>query len=320
MLSRTMVYEREFIVQDSSTAREFLNDITGFFSDPNASHSLIILFVSLLAGYIVSRLVSKLIIWFAQQVSVRGDQASAERVVQFRRVETYLSVSLAIVRVLVIAAVGYIGWHIFSSTTNTKIAVIGFGTVFAVLSGGTIIPLLRDITAGSVMIAERWFNVGDYIRVEPFMDLGGVVEQVTLRSTRIRSLNGEVMWLHNQYMQGVRVTPRGIRTIHIDVFVRNLASGKELIERVASTIPTGKLTVIDKIEIIHQEQWAKNRWLLTIEGKTPPGREWLIEKYFPESLLELDEQAEKTVLIRKPIVRYADPAAERSFKRAVRTK
>lgn len=319
-MARTIATKEDYAMDQSSTAREFLNDITGFFSDPNASHSLIILFLSLLAGYMVSRLVSKLIVWIAQQVSVRADKASAERMVQLRRIETYLSVMLAVVRVLVIAAVGYIGWQIFSTNTNTKVAVIGFGTVFAVLSGGTIIPLLRDITAGSVMIAERWFNVGDYIRVEPFVDLGGVVEQVTLRSTRIRSLNGEVIWLHNQYIQGVRMTPHGIRTVHIDIIVRSVTAGRELVERVASTIPIGKLTVIDKVSIINEEQWAKNRWLLTVEGKTAPGREWLMEKYFAESLQELDDQASTSVLIRKPIVRYADPAAERSFRRAVRSK
>ena len=54
-------------------------------------------------------------------------------------------------------------------------------------------PLLRDITTGSVMIAERWYGVGDYIIAEPFLNIQGVVEQVSLRSTKLRGLSGEVV-------------------------------------------------------------------------------------------------------------------------------
>ena len=302
------------------TTRDFLNDITNFISDPHFTRSLTILTVSLFAGYLVSRLISKGIIVVAQKVAVHSDKASPERAVQLRRVETYLSVAIAVVRVLTIIVIGLVGWHFFSSISNAKVAAVGVGTVFAVVAGGTIIPLLRDITAGSAMIAERWFNVGDYIRVEPFADVTGVVERLTLRSTKIRSLNGDVIWLNNQYIQGVRTTPKGVRTIQIDIFVRNVTLGKDLVERVATTVPIGTMTLVNKVRIVNEEQWAKNRWLLTIEGKTPPGREWLMESYFSETLKELDEQSDKPVLIRKPIVRYADPAAERSFRRAIRAR
>lgn len=81
--------------------------------------------------------------------------------------------------------------------------------------------MLRDLTAGTAMIAEQWFNVGDYIRVEPFIDVGGVVERATLRSTKLRSLNGEIIWLHNQHIHGIKVTPRGIRTMAVDIFVND---------------------------------------------------------------------------------------------------
>jgi small conductance mechanosensitive channel len=299
---------------------ETVQDMQQFFREQNTTHSLLVLAVSLFVAYWASRLIARLIVMAAQAVAVRADRTdNDERAVQLRRVETYLSVLTAVVKVVTVVALVYIGWTWLMPTGSTKVAAIGAGTVFVVLAGATIGPVLRDITAGSIMIIERWFNVGDYIRVEPFAELGGVVEQVTLRSTKIRSLNGEVIWVHNQYIQGVRMTPRGIRTIHIDIIVRNLHVGRELVERVTSTLPTGTMTLLQKPTIVREEQWAKERWFLTIEGKTPPGREWLMENYFVESLKELDEESAKPALTRIPIVRYADPAAERSFKRAVRT-
>lgn len=307
-------------MKDQITPTAVLRELQDFFAKPNSMRSLLLLAISLFIAYWISRILARLIIYFTQKVAVRADSAPDEKQVQLRRVETYLGVTVAVVKVFTVAIVGYITWSIIARNSSPSIAAVGAGTLFIVLAGGTIGPLLRDVTAGATMIVERWFNVGDFIRVEPFIELGGVVERMTLRSTKIRSLNGEIVWLHNQYMQGVRMTPRGIRTIHVDVFVKNLHGGKELVDRVSSTIPVGTMTLVQKIAIINEEKWAENRWLLTVEGKTPPGREWLMETYFVDSLKELDEQSKQSVLIRKPIVRYADPAAERSFKRAVRPK
>jgi small conductance mechanosensitive channel len=179
--------------------------------------------------------------------------------------------------------------------------------------------VLRDITAGVTMIIERWYHVGDYIRIEPFMDVSGVVESMNLRSTRLRNLNGEVIRLHNQHIQAVRVTPRGLRTIEVDVFVNNPRVGRTLIEKVIAAMPVGTMTVAKTPEITREEKWSDHLFFFTISGQTPPGREWLMETYFVDSLKELDGKRKGIdALVRPPLVRYADPAAERSFKRAVR--
>lgn len=307
-------------MQDQFISQSVIQQIKDFINTRTDTHSLVILLICLFGAYLISRVLARGIVKITQIIAIRSDSAPDEKKVQLRRIETYLSVTVAVVKVLTVAIVGYVGWSLFSDKSSGSVAAIGAGTVFIVIAGGTISPILRDVTAGSTMIIERWFNVGDFIRVEPFMEVGGVVEKISLRSTKIRSLNGEVIWLHNQYIQGVKMTPRGIRTVQIDVFVRDLELGKKLIERVVSTIPTGTMTIVRKISIVREEQWAKDRWLLTVEGSTPPGREWLLDTYFPDSLKELDEQSEESVLLRKPIVRFADPAAEKSFKRAVRAK
>lgn len=108
-----------------------------------------------------------------------------------------------------------------SPAASSSTAAIGAGALFIVLTGGTIGVMLRDLTAGTAMIAGQWFNVGDYIMVVHFIDVGGVVERATLRSTKLRSLSGEIIWLHNQHIHGIKVTPRGIRTMAVDIFVND---------------------------------------------------------------------------------------------------
>lgn len=308
------------VSQDSS-----FQQILSYFTTPNAFRAVLILIVSFLAAYFLSSIIAKAIIRIAQRVSVRSDTTTDENeAIRLRQVETYLSVTIAIVRTFVVLIVGYITWQLLSPTAanNSGIAAIGAGAFFVVFAGQTLGTLLRDITAGAVMIIEKWFNVGDYIRVEPFPDVGGVVERLTLRSTKLRSINGEVIWLHNQHIMAVKVTPKGVRRIAVDIFANDEHHGEDIINKALDALPTGTLKVISRPVIATKEQWGETIWHFVVVAETAPGREWLIDKYFVESLDELDKRLypdEKT-FVRPHIARFADERAEQSFKRAVRVR
>lgn len=297
-----------------------IQELHHFFTQPNALRSVLLLILALIAAYWFSKLIALAIIRIAQFVAVSSDSAdNAERQIRLRRVETYLSVTIALIRALVVGVVAFYVWKLISPSATTSTAAIGASAFFIVLAGGTIGMVLRDITAGSAMIIEQWFHVGDYIRVEPFLDVTGVVERMTLRSTRLRSLNGEVIWMHNQHIHGVKVTQRGVRTIAVDIFVNNQRVGQGIIEKAIETVPVGTMKVVKKPKIDKVEQWGDKLFLITVIAETAPGREWLMEDYFIQSLKDLDGRRKgPTTLVRPPIARFADPEAERSFKRAVK--
>jgi small conductance mechanosensitive channel len=294
-----------------------------FFSEPNAYRSILILIATMVITYWLSHFLANGIVRVAQAVAKRSDNESDEdRLVRLRQVETYLSVTVAIVRVVAVAIVGYIAWSVISgyAANSSGIAAIGAGTIFIVVAGQTLGIVLRDVTAGAVIIIERWFNVGDFIKIEPFIDVSGVVERLTLRSTRLRSLSGEIIWVHNQQIQGVHVTPRGVRTIAVDIFVRDRVQGERAIEKVINTVPTGTMMMARPLRIKYAERWDDDLWRITVVGETPPGREWLVEKYFVNSLKEIDEDKKRSerLIVHEPIARYADSVADSRFKRAVR--
>lgn len=300
--------------------KNIITETSDFIGKPNAMRSLLILVIAIIVAYWLSNFVAKGLVRLAQFIAVRSDNATTdERNFRLRRVETYLSVAVALVRALIVATVAYVAWRTLSDGASPSAAAIGASAFVIVIAGATIGMILRDITAGVVMIVERWYHVGDYISVEPFINVSGVVERMTLRSTKLRSLNGEVVWMHNQHMQAVKVTPYGLRTIAVDVFVNNQRVGETLIKKAIETVPVGTMKVAKKPQIATTEQWGDKLWLFTVVAETPPGREWLMENYFVDSLKELDERRNgPKTFIRPPIVRFADAAAERSFKRAVR--
>jgi Small-conductance mechanosensitive channel len=299
-----------------------VNDVTEFFLEPNAYRSVLILVGCIIVAYMLSKLLADLIIKVAQKVSVRSDtESNEERFIKLRQVETYLSVSIAVVRGVIVAIVAYIAWMLISPSATSGAAAIGASAFFVVFAGQTLGMILRDVTSGAIMIIEQWFNVGDFIKVEPFINVAGVVERLTLRSTKIRSLSGEIIWVHNQQIQAAHVTPRGIRTIAVDVFVRDKDKGLRAIKELAKAMPISTTMLAQPLKVQKPEEWGGGLWRITVIGQTMPGREWLIENFFVNAIKEVDSTVRNKMnrtFVYEPIAHYADPVADKKFKRAVR--
>lgn len=298
------------------------HDIIKFFSEPNAYRSVLILVACIVGAYILSKFLADFIIKIAQKVSVRSDiESNEERFIKLRQVETYLSVSVAVVRAVVVAIAAYVGWTFISPIANSGAAAIGASAFFIVFAGQTLGMILRDVTAGAIMIIEQWFNVGDFIKVEPFINVSGVVERLTLRSTKLRSLSGEVVWIHNQQIQAAHVTPRGVRTLEVEVFVRDKEKGLAVIKELAKAVPVSPTMLARALKVTKPEEWGGGLWRITATGQTAPGREWLIENFFVNAIKEVDAGVRNKMnrtFVYEPIAHYADPVADKKFKRAVR--
>lgn len=279
----------------------------------------------ILGVFLFTFLVNRILSWAGSRVvrvivnQTERAADNSDKLTRYRRAETSLNVVLAIINLIVISFAFYIIWRLLSPATAPA-AAVGAGALFIVLAGGTIGPLLHDITSGSVMIAERWYGVGDYITVEPFSDVAGVVERLTLRSTKLRGLSGEVVWMHNQHIQAVKVKYRGVTSIALDVFVRDKQRALKLLGDIVAVVPKGPMLVVGGLEITEIEELSNTMWRIELSGKTVPGREWLIEKFAAEAIKDADEQAndDKRIIVYGPIARYVDQTAERRFKRAIK--
>jgi small conductance mechanosensitive channel len=77
--------------------------------------------------------------------------------------------------------------------------------------------IVQDLLAGFFVVAERQYGFGDLIRISPLGDSGGVlgtVEEVTLRVTRLRTVNGEVVFIPNgQIVQVTNLSREWARSV-----------------------------------------------------------------------------------------------------------
>lgn len=282
------------------------------------TRSVIALAVALMVSFVLGRILATILRSIVASISRQADKSqNLQTVNRLRRYETYIVLAIAALRTILII-LGLYFWWVYSHPSQQPTAIIGASALAVIIVSGAFSPVLRDLATGSFMMAEQWYGVGDHIKIEPFMDLQGVVERITLRSTRIRGLNGEVIWISNQNIQGVRVSPKGIRSLALEMFVDDLTAGKKLLDMTNQRLPMGPLLVVSPLEIISAEKVGEKLWHITAIAETAPGREWLIEKSAVDLLKWLDEQSKQPVLAHGPLARYADSDAERRFARTIR--
>jgi hypothetical protein len=281
------------------------------------SRSLFILIVSVIIGLLVGKVLSSLLRRLSRTVG-RGADASTNlaTVNRLRRIETWIILSIAIVRVFFVVLALYF-WWVFTHTGQQSNALVGASALIVVIIGGVFSPLLRDFAFGSGMMAEHWFGVGDLVTLEP-NNIQGVVERITLRSTRIRGLNGEVIWVSNQNISVVRIAQKGVWTLAIEMFVSSKPAAEELIEKVNAMLPAGPSLVVRPLVVMTEDKRGNGLWHITAIAETAPGRNWLIEKTAIELMQVLDAKNKKPILLTVPIARFADNDTEREFARAVK--
>ena len=93
-------------------------------------------------------------------------------------------------------------------------------TVAGVALGFGAQRIVQDLLAGFFLIAERQYGFGDVVRISPLgSDVGvtGTVEDLTLRITRLRSSNGEVVIVPNGQIVQVTNLSRDWARAAVDV-------------------------------------------------------------------------------------------------------
>lgn len=295
-------------------SKEVLEQISNSLFNSDAILSLV---VALAVAIIAGRLLAGLIRLLTRKISDAADKAQdLQRVNFLRRIETLLILMTALVRMLLVVIALYV-WWVVRHPGQQPTALIGASALIIIFVGGLLGPILRDLSYGGVMMAERWYGVGDYVKIEPFDKMMGVVERVTLRSTRIRGVNGEVIWVNNQNIAAVRITPKGVRTMALDLFVTNLERGLGLITETNRRLPSGPLMLVRPLRVTNHTEVRKGLWHLTAIGETAPGREWLLEESAPKIIKELDEESKKPILENEPIARSADHDADARMIRTI---
>jgi small conductance mechanosensitive channel len=130
-----------------------------------------------------------------------------------KRTNTLLSIFKGAGRVFIVI----IGIMMILSEVGVPVAPVlaGFGIVGIAIGFGAQY-LIRDLIAGTFIILENQYRVGDVARVA---DIAGLVEEVTLRKTVLRDLDGIVHHVPNGEIRVASNFTRHFARVNLDVSV-----------------------------------------------------------------------------------------------------
>jgi moderate conductance mechanosensitive channel len=233
------------------------------------------------------------------------------KIIELKRRETAVAVVRTGIGYVAFAAAVVLAAAQVSGGFDRLTAVAG-ASFLLILVGFSTQRVLVDIIAGLSMFVERWYSVGDTIAI-PTMELQGVVEDVSLRRTKLRSLDGEIINIHNSQIPAVRVLPGGIKEFDIELVASSRDAAELLIEHVATILPEGPTTFVQRPHVHQIDELAPGLVRLRVRTAVAPGREWLVHGFYTDLL---KERADKHLIVHGPVVLTVDEGATRSFARA----
>ena len=187
---------------------------------------------------------------------------------------------------------------VFLDLINFNLApLIAGASVFGVAIGFGAQTLVKDLIAGISNLAEDQYGLGDVV------DLGeavGVVESVTLKSTRVRALDGTLWHIPNGSIERVANKSQEWSRMILDISVA-YQSDLKVVEKTIlailqeySTMEDVKEFLIDAPELLGVERLAESSIDFRVVVRVTAGKQWdlarklrfLVKERFDEAEIE----------------------------------
>ncbi|HHY80597.1 mechanosensitive ion channel family protein [Thermoanaerobacter thermohydrosulfuricus] len=192
-----------------------------------------------------------------------------------RKIGTLMSLTKNILRYVIyfIAAASIL--KIFNIEMTSILAVAGIGSL-AIGFGAQ--NLVKDVISGFFIIFEDQFGVGDYITINNF---SGLVEEVGLRTSKIRDFSGDLHIIPNGEIKTVTNHTRGSMRALVNVgipYEEDIDRIINVLTQICEDIKKSRNDVIEGPTVLGITDFQDSQVLITIIAKTEPMKQWEVER------------------------------------------
>jgi hypothetical protein len=261
--------------------------------------------VAILGAFVLSRVLRLVVV----RLEARHPDEERE-LVRLRRGETALALIASAIPYIAAIAVLIIVASAFLPGTA---AALGGSALILILVGFGAQRFLMDVIAGTLIAFERWYGIGDFVRLEP-AQVSGIVEQLSLRTTVIRSLNGDRTYVPNSQIISASRSPAGYRRYSIEVLTTDPEEARNAIEHVGRRAPVGEARFLRPPRVVEERELGEGTWLVRGQADVAPTMEWLAESLLPG---RLKASLSADALLTDPIVYTIDEGTFSRYQRRV---
>lgn len=241
------------------------------------SHGLKIVLIAL-AAYLLEKIISRIIIR-AVRIAVVPDSTMSEEA-EKKREDTLIRIfngalSIVLLTIAILMILQETGLKIGPLLASAGIVGLAFGF------GGQY--LIRDIITGLFIILENQYRIGDVINIDT---TGGLVEDISLRKTTLRDLDGTVHHIPHGEIKRVSNLSKNFARVNLDIgiaYSSNLEHVIEVINRTGSELaedPLFRDSIISPPKFLRVNEFAEYAIVVKVLGETKPLKQWEIAGEF----------------------------------------
>lgn len=151
--------------------------------------------------------------------------------------------------------------------------------------------LVSDVVTGFFILLEHQIDVDDYVTAAGY---DGVVEEVGLRTTKIRGFDGTLHFVPNRNISGVSNHSRGNMRALVDIGIsydENIDQAIEVLQKVCDEFSQNDTRMKEGPNVIGVQSLGASDVVLRIIGKTANMEQWAVERDLRQRLKEALDQA-----------------------------
>ncbi len=165
----------------------------------------------------------------------------------------------------------------FGIDVTSLIAVAGVGSVALAFGAQN---LVQDLLAGVFILMEDQFGIGDFINIDT---LSGTVESIGIRTTRLRSADGNLHIIPNGQIKIVTNMSKGFNRAVVDILIPHNENVDKIIDILKDELKNiyskGLINgLIKEPEVLGINAFSENGVEIRISADTKIGENWTIER------------------------------------------
>ena len=146
--------------------------------------------------------------------------------------------------------------------------------------------LVSDVVTGFFILLEQQIDVGDYVTVA---DKDGVVEEVGLRTTKLRGFDGTLHYVPNREITNVSNHSRGNMQALVDISIpydTNIDKATQILQEVCERFAAEDETLVEGPGVIGVQAFGSSEIVLRVIAKTKNGEQWAVERNLRKAIKE----------------------------------
>ena len=234
-------------------------------------HGLKIIIIAI-SAWLLNKITARVIIKAVRIAVVPEDNMSEEA--EKKREDTLIRIFTGATRILllliaILMILQEIGLEIGPILAGAGIVglALGFGGQY----------LIRDIITGLFIILENQYRIGDVVNIDT---TGGLVEDISLRKTTLRDLNGTVHHIPHGEIKRVSNLSKKYARVNLDVGISYSSDLEQVIKVINKTgnelaeDPRLKDVIISPPQFLRVDDFADSAIIVKILGDTKPLKQW----------------------------------------------